>query len=159
MYGWGTYRNTQGVYGFSPTQRIAASPTLVYVSPGVTPAAAQHDQIVQIAAGESLIVVRCYCLAGSMDGLQPESEGCPYPVAQTAQHGTCQPVCWTYSKVLRNPALAYHRLCETGPQCSNKHMPGLSLQDLLGRAPETPAVIHTTASHNLSLPPAGLLLL
>ena len=57
VYGWGTYRNTQGVYGFSPTQRIAASPTLVYVSPGVTPAAAQHDQIIQIAAGESLFVV------------------------------------------------------------------------------------------------------
>ena len=59
VYGWGTYRNTQGVYGFSPTQRIAASPTLVYVSPGVTPAAAQHDQVVQIVAGESWFAVSC----------------------------------------------------------------------------------------------------
>ncbi|KAK9820428.1 hypothetical protein WJX72_010230 [[Myrmecia] bisecta] len=50
VYAWGTYRDSSGVYGFTPDTKIAVLPTLVY-SP-VTPA----DRIVKIASGADHVV-------------------------------------------------------------------------------------------------------
>jgi regulator of chromosome condensation len=49
MYGWGTYRDSSGVYGFSPEERIALVPTLVY-SPK-----SEAEQVVKIGSGRSLL--------------------------------------------------------------------------------------------------------
>lgn len=46
VFAWGTYRDATGVYGFSPSTRIALVPTLV-LEP-TTP----DDQAVKIASGE-----------------------------------------------------------------------------------------------------------
>lgn len=45
LYGWGTYRDSSGVFGFSPKDRIALLPTLVY-SP-----TSQNARVVKIASG------------------------------------------------------------------------------------------------------------
>ncbi|CAL8462036.1 g1567 [Coccomyxa elongata] len=45
VWGWGTFRDSSGVLGFSPTQRIALVPTLVH-EPAVP-----EDQAVKIASG------------------------------------------------------------------------------------------------------------
>lgn len=45
VWGWGTFRDSSGVLGFSPTQRIALVPTLVHEP------AAPEDQAVKIASG------------------------------------------------------------------------------------------------------------
>ncbi len=45
VWAWGTYRDASGVYGFSPTERIALLPALVH-----EPATAA-DRIVKIASG------------------------------------------------------------------------------------------------------------
>ena len=46
VWAWGTYRDTTGVYGFSPNTRIALMPTLVW-----DPKKAD-DQAVKIASGK-----------------------------------------------------------------------------------------------------------
>ena len=45
VWGWGTFRDSSGVLGFSPTQRIALVPTLVHEP------AAPESQAVKIASG------------------------------------------------------------------------------------------------------------
>ena len=47
VFAWGTFRDTTGVYGFSPTTRIALLPTLVW-----DPKTA-NDQAVKIASGKA----------------------------------------------------------------------------------------------------------
>jgi alpha-tubulin suppressor-like RCC1 family protein len=49
IYGWGTYRDSSGVYGFSPEERIALVPTLVY-----SPKSAA-EQVVKIGSGRFLL--------------------------------------------------------------------------------------------------------
>lgn len=47
VYGWGTYRDATGVYGFSPDKRIALLPQLVW-KPNHS-----GDQAVKIASGKT----------------------------------------------------------------------------------------------------------
>lgn len=49
MWAWGTYRDTTGVYGFSPQSRFALLPTLVW-----DPKKAD-DQAVKIASGKRVV--------------------------------------------------------------------------------------------------------
>lgn len=49
VYGWGTYRDADGVYGFSPEQRNALVPTLKY-----SPKSAS-DRVVKIGSGRSCL--------------------------------------------------------------------------------------------------------
>jgi regulator of chromosome condensation len=45
IYAWGTFRDSSGVFAFSPTERIALLPTLVH-EPSTS-----SDQAVKIASG------------------------------------------------------------------------------------------------------------
>ncbi|KAK9838520.1 hypothetical protein WJX81_004867 [Elliptochloris bilobata] len=46
VWAWGTFRDASGVFGFSPSERIALLPTLVHA-----PSAAAADRVVKIASG------------------------------------------------------------------------------------------------------------
>lgn len=46
IWAWGTFRDASGVFGFSPSERIALLPTLVHC-PG-----APDERVVKIASGE-----------------------------------------------------------------------------------------------------------
>lgn len=68
VWGWGTFRDSSGVLGFSPTQRIALVPTIVHKP------AALEDQAVKIASGAKpfpgpLLIPELYSLVNCPDGV------------------------------------------------------------------------------------------
>ena len=55
IYGWGTFRNSSGVFAFSPEERLALLPRLAY-----SPAAAPR-QAVKIVSGLATSLSLCLC--------------------------------------------------------------------------------------------------
>lgn len=103
VWAWGTFRDASGVYGFSPSERIALLPTLVHA-----PAAAA-DRVVKISSGAHV----AWAAAVSLGDPQPLPPPMEHSVRPDFEQGL--PCCqsWTLG-----------RLCQPAAACR----PGASAQ-------------------------------